>query len=42
VLSYGVRFEGVGFRLAATLVLSVLYFCVGVLVFQRLRMRDMA
>ena len=42
VLSYGVRFEEVGFRLAATLLLSLLYFCVGVLVFQRLRMRDTA
>jgi hypothetical protein len=42
VLSYGVGFEEVGFRLTATLVLSVLYFGFGVLVFQRLRMRDTA
>ncbi len=42
VLSYGVGFDKVGFRLAATLVLSILYFGVGVLVFQRLRMRDTA
>jgi ABC-2 type transport system permease protein len=40
VLSYGVRFEEVGFRLAAMLVLSMLYFGVGVVLFQRLRMRD--
>jgi ABC-2 type transport system permease protein len=40
VLSYGVGLEEIAFRLGATLVLSLLYFGLGVAVFQRLKMRD--
>jgi ABC-2 type transport system permease protein len=39
VLSYGAGIEEVAFRLGATLVLSLLYFALGVYVFGRLRMR---
>jgi ABC-2 type transport system permease protein len=40
VLSYGVGLREVAFRLGATLSLSGLYFAAGVIVFQRLQMRD--
>jgi ABC-2 type transport system permease protein len=40
VLCYGAGLREVSFRLGATLVLSVLYFGVGVAVFQRLQMQD--
>jgi ABC-2 type transport system permease protein len=40
VLSYGAGLKEIGFRLGATLVLSVLYFVIGVVIFQRLQMRD--
>jgi ABC-2 type transport system permease protein len=40
VLSYGSGLREIGFRLAATLVLSALYFLAGVVIFQRLQMRD--
>jgi ABC-2 type transport system permease protein len=40
VLSHGAGLRDVGFRLMATLVLSLLYFGVGAAVFQRLQMRD--
>ncbi len=42
VLSYGAGLSEIAFRLGATLVLSTLYFGVGVVVFQRLQMRDKA
>ncbi len=42
VLSYGAGLRDIAFRLGATLVLSILYFGVGVAVFQRLQMRDKA
>jgi ABC-2 type transport system permease protein len=40
VVNYGMGLREVGFRLGATLLLSVLYFAVGVLIFQRLQMRS--
>jgi ABC-2 type transport system permease protein len=40
VLSYGAGLSEIAFRLGATLVLSALYFGIGVVVFQRLQMRD--
>lgn len=40
VLTYGDGFREIGFRFAATLGLSLLYFLLGVLIFQRLKMRD--
>jgi ABC-2 type transport system permease protein len=40
VLSYGAGLKEIGFRLGATLVLSILYFVIGVVTFQRLQMRD--
>ncbi len=40
VLSYGDGLGEVAFRLGATLVLSLFYFALGVVVFQRLKMRD--
>ena len=40
VLSYGVGLKEIGFRLGATLVLSILYFVIGVVIFQRLQMRE--
>ena len=40
VLSYGAGFQDVRFRLGATLVLSILYLGLGVLVFQRLQMQE--
>jgi ABC-2 type transport system permease protein len=40
VLSYGAGLKEIGFRLGATLVLSILYFVIGVITFQRLQMRD--
>jgi ABC-type multidrug transport system permease subunit len=39
VLSYGAGLEEIAFRLGATVVLSLLYFGLGVAVFQRLKMR---
>jgi ABC-2 type transport system permease protein len=42
VLSYGAGLSQIAFRLTATLALSILYFVVGVLVFQRLQMQDKA
>ncbi len=42
VLSYGAGFSDIAFRLAATTILSILYFVVGVFVFQRLKMREQA
>jgi ABC-2 type transport system permease protein len=42
VLSYGAGLREIAFRLGATLVLSLLYFGVGVAVFQRLRMQRRA
>ena len=40
VLSYGAEVKEIAFRLGATLALSLGYFAVGVVVFQRLKMRD--
>jgi ABC-2 type transport system permease protein len=40
VLTYGAGLGEVGFRLGATLLLSVAYFSGGVLIFRRLQMRD--
>jgi ABC-2 type transport system permease protein len=40
VLTYGAGLREVAFRLGATLLLSVLYFLAGVVIFQRLQMRD--
>lgn len=40
VLTYGVGLSEVGFRLAATLLLSLVYFAVGIIVFQRTKMRQ--
>jgi len=40
VLCYGCGLEQVGFRLAATVILSAVYFVVGVVVFGRIKMRD--
>jgi ABC-2 type transport system permease protein len=40
VLTYGDGFQEISFRLAATLGLSLVYFAVGVVVFQRVKMRD--
>jgi ABC-2 type transport system permease protein len=42
VLSYGAGLREIGFRLGATLLLSVLYLAAGVFVFQRLQMRERA
>jgi ABC-2 type transport system permease protein len=42
VLTYGAGLREVGFRLGATLLLSALYFAAGVVIFQRLQMRDRA
>ena len=42
VLSYGAGLSEIAFRLAATSVLSLVYFALGVLVFQRLKMRESA
>jgi ABC-2 type transport system permease protein len=42
VLNYGAGLGEIGFRLGATLLLSALYLGVGVLVFQRLQMRERA
>lgn len=40
VLVYGAGLREIAFRLGVTLVLSILYFVVGVIVFRRLQMRD--
>jgi ABC-type multidrug transport system permease subunit len=40
ILSYGAGLGEIGFRLGATLVLSLLYFLLGVAVFRRLQMRQ--
>jgi len=40
VLSYGVGLRQIGFRLAATLILSAFYFVVGITVFQQLQMKN--
>ena len=40
VLSYGFGVREIAFRLLATLVLSLLYFSAGVIIFQRLQMRN--
>jgi ABC-2 type transport system permease protein len=40
VLCYGAGLRDIAFRLGATLVLSLLYFAVGVVVFQRVQMRN--
>ena len=40
VLTYGSGFPGIGFRLGTTLFLSLVVFGVGVVVFQRLKMRE--
>jgi len=42
VLTYGAGLGEIGFRLGATLLLSALYFAAGVVIFQRLQMRDRA
>ncbi|MBN1219724.1 MAG: ABC transporter permease [Anaerolineae bacterium] len=40
VLSYGVGLKEIGFRLAATLILSILYLAAGVIIFQHLQMKE--
>jgi ABC-2 type transport system permease protein len=40
VLTYGVSLSDVGFRLGATLLLSVIYFAIGIIVFQRAKMQS--
>ncbi len=40
VLTYGANLKEVGFRLGATLILSMIYFAVGVLIFQRRQMQS--
>lgn len=40
VLNYGMGLREIGFRLGATLLLSVLYFAIGVVIFQRRQMRS--
>jgi ABC-2 type transport system permease protein len=42
VLTYGAGLSEVGFRLAATVVLAMFYFVIGVVVFQRRQMRQTA
>jgi ABC-2 type transport system permease protein len=40
VLSYGANFEQIGFRLTATLILSIAYLLMGVAIFQKLKMKE--
>ncbi len=40
VLTYGASLKEIGFRLGATLILSIVYFAVGVLIFQRRQMQS--
>jgi ABC-2 type transport system permease protein len=40
VLSYGAGFNEIAFRLGATLILSLVYLSIGVVIFQRLQMKD--
>jgi hypothetical protein len=42
VLTYGAGLREIAFRLGATLLLSAVYFYIGVFFFQRLQMRDTA
>jgi len=42
VLTYGAGLREIAFRLGVTMVLSLLYFALGVFAFQRLKMRDQA
>jgi ABC-2 type transport system permease protein len=41
VLSYGASFQQISFRLMATLLLSIVYLIIGIVIFQHLKMKDL-